>query len=91
MTKKKHRHINETERLKIYELLFEGHSLQQIGESIGRHKSTTYRELSRNSGKIGYRPDFASQQYLLRRRYQLSKIDRNEKYRSQCPWRKFLL
>lgn len=61
-----------------YELLFEGYSLQRIGESIGCHKSTIYRELSQNSTKLGYRPDFASQQYLLRRRYKPSKIDRDE-------------
>ncbi len=82
MTKKNYKHLSETERLKIYALLFEGYSLQKIAESISRHKSTIYRELSRNCGKIGYRPDFASQQYLLRRRYQLSKIDRNEEIRN---------
>lgn len=77
MSQKKYRHINEAERLKIYKLLFEGHSLQTIANHLGRHKSTIYREFSRNSTKVVYRPDFASQQYLLRRLYQLSKIDRN--------------
>lgn len=78
MTARRYKHLRETDRLKIYELLFEGCSLQGIADRIGFHKSTIYRELSRNSTKLGYRPDFASQQYLLRRGYKPSKIDRNE-------------
>ena len=78
MTGRRYKHLSEAERLKIYALLFEGYSLQKIAEIIGRHKSTLYRELSRNSGKIDYRPDFASQQDLLRRRYQLSKIEKEK-------------
>lgn len=78
MKVRKYKHLSEQERLKIYELLFEGCSLQGISTRIGYHKSTIYRELSRNSTKLGYRPDFASQQYLLRRRYRPSKIDKNE-------------
>ena len=78
MTVRKYKHLKEDDRLKIYELLFEGCSLQTIAERIGYHKSTIYRELSCNSTRIGYRPDFASQHYLLRRRYKSSKIDKNE-------------
>lgn len=48
---------------------------------IGYHKSTLYRELSRNCTKLGYRPDFASQQYLLRRRYKACKLDKNDELR----------
>ena len=79
MAVRKYKHLKEEDRLKIYEILFEGYSLQGIVERIGYHKSTIYRELSRNSTRIGYRPDFASPQYLLRRRYKSSKIDKNEK------------
>ena len=45
MTKKNYKHLSEAGRLKIYALLFEGHSLQKIAESISRFKSTIYREL----------------------------------------------
>lgn len=75
MNKKVYRHLTSSDRLKIYELLFEGLCIEKIADEVGFHKSSVYRELSRNSCKVGYRPDFASQQYLLRRRYKASKID----------------
>lgn len=62
-----YRHIQPNDRLKIYELLFQGHSIDGIAQEIGFHRSTMYRELERNSCKFGYRPDIASQQYLFRR------------------------
>jgi transposase, IS30 family len=62
-----YRHIQPSDRLKIYELLFQGHSIDGIAQEIGFHRSTLYRELERNSCKFGYRPDVASQQYLSRR------------------------
>ncbi len=81
MSVRKYRHLSERERLKIYELLFEGYSLQGIATHIGYHKSTIYRELSRNSTKLGYRPDFACQQYFLRRRYKSCKLEKDETLR----------
>ena len=60
MTVRKYKHLKEDDRLKIYELLFEGCSLQTIAERIGYHKSTIYRELSCNSTRIGYCLDFAA-------------------------------
>lgn len=74
---KQYHHIKEEDRLRIYELLLEGQSIQTIARQIGFHKSTLYRELNRNSSKLGYRPDFASQQYFMRRRKKPSKIERN--------------
>lgn len=62
-----YRHIQPKDRLKIYELLFEGLSISEIAQEISYHRSTLYRELARNSCKFGYRPDIASQQYLSRR------------------------
>lgn len=74
---KGYQHIKEKDRLKIYEFLLEDQSIQAIAMTLGFHKSTLYRELGRNSSKIGYRPDFASQQYLMRRRHKQGKIERN--------------
>lgn len=69
MSKKKYKHLSEVDRLRIYEMLCEGFSLQKIAMCVGYRKSTIYRDLFRNSTKLGYSPDFASQQYFLRRRY----------------------
>ena len=43
MTVRKYKHLKEDDHLKIYELLFEGCSLQGIAKHIGYHKSTIYR------------------------------------------------
>jgi IS30 family transposase len=74
---KHYRHIQPSDRLKIYELLFDGHAISAIAETIGYHKAIIYRELLRNSGKTGYRPDFVSQAYVIRRQYKPNKLDRN--------------
>ena len=74
---KNYKHIKENDRLRIYELILEGESIERISKEVGFHKATIYRELNRNSSKFGYRPDFASQQYLMRRRTKLSKIEQN--------------
>ena len=60
----------------IYRLLIEGLSLQEIAIKVGLHKSTPYRELERYSPKLGYRPDFSSQQDLMCRHSNELKIDR---------------
>ena len=39
-----------------------------MADRLGYHMSTLYRELARNSTKIGYRPDIANQKSTLRRR-----------------------
>lgn len=75
---KNYKHIKETNRLRIYALILEGQSIERISQEVGVHRSTIYRELNRNSSKFGYRPDFASQQYLMRRRGRLSKIERSK-------------
>lgn len=70
-----YRHINSTDRLKIYELLFQGKAIADIAEIVGFHRSSLYRELNRNSSTQGYRPDWATQQYHLRRQAKSRKID----------------
>ena len=59
-------------------------ALHAFADELGFHKSTIYRELARNSTKLGYRPDIAGQQYVLRRRYHLSKVDKEEDLKSLC-------
>src|SRR3990167_6123466 len=73
---KKYSHIQPKDRLKIYELLFKGHPIPGIANELGYHKATIYRELQRNSSKIGYRPDIASQAYIVRRQYKPNKFDK---------------
>lgn len=78
MSRRKYHHLKSEDRLKLYGLLLEGFALQAIADELGFHKSTIYRELARNSTKLGYRPDIASQQYVLRRRYHVSKVDKQD-------------
>lgn len=71
-----YRHIQLQDRIKIYELLFQGNGIKEIAKATGFHCSTIYRELERNSGKVGYRPDLASQYYLTRRQ-RLARLESN--------------
>lgn len=74
-----YRHISSDSRLKIHQLLLQGWGIQEIAEQLGVHRATLYRELARNSCQFGYRPDWASQQALLRRRSRIvAKLDKNE-------------
>jgi len=65
---KRYRHISPEARLRIHQLLLQGLGIQEIALQLGYHRSTLYREFGRNSCQFGYRPDWASQQALLRRR-----------------------
>ena len=49
-------HLSQSERYQIYALLKAGLSLSEIATILARHRSTIYREVSRNSGLRGYRP-----------------------------------
>ncbi len=82
MTVKLYKHFGPKDRLKLYSLLLEGFSIQEIADVLGYHKASVYRELSRNSSKLGYRPDIASQQYVSRRRYHSCKIDKQKELQS---------
>jgi IS30 family transposase len=76
MTVKLYKHFKPEDRLKLYSLLLEGLAIQEIADALGYHKASVYRELSRNSSKLGYRPDIACQQYMARRRYNAGKIEK---------------
>ena len=74
---KHYRHLTAKDRIRLYELLFEGQSLAEIAHHLRFHKATIYRELERNSNQHGYRPDWASQQYLTRKFHHGFKLDKN--------------
>lgn len=56
-----YRHLSQEERYQIYALLKAGRGAAQIAVILGRHKTTIGRELARNSGLRGYRPNQATQ------------------------------
>jgi len=56
------------QRYQIQALLKMGHSFQEIAHVVGVHKSTISREVRRNQGKRGYRPQQAHRFTLARRR-----------------------
>lgn len=64
--------LSQEQRYQIYALLKMGHNQSEIAAVIGTHKSTISRELGRNKGQRGYRPQQA-QRMALRRRHRSSK------------------
>jgi IS30 family transposase len=52
-------HLTFEERRLLYVLKKKGKSPPEIAELMGRHRSTIYRELDRNAGQRGYRPQQA--------------------------------
>jgi IS30 family transposase len=59
--------LTQEQRYQIYALKKTGHSGSEIADVIGVHKSTVSRELRRNRGERGYRPQQAQQMTLERR------------------------
>ncbi len=62
-----HTHLTADERYQIYELHVQGQGLGVIAAAIGRSKSTVSRELRRNRGLRGYRPQQAQEKAAQRR------------------------
>ena len=62
-----YKQITEGQRYQIYALKKKNHSQKEIAEVIGVHPSTVSRELKRNKGQRGYRPQQAHQKALARR------------------------
>jgi len=73
---KNYRHFTVEDRIQLYELLFAGEPIAEIANRLGFHKASIYRELDRNSSRHGYRPDWASQQYLTRKFHHRFKLDK---------------
>jgi IS30 family transposase len=59
--------LTQEQRYQIYALMKTGHTPSEIAEVIGVHKSTVSRELKRNRGKRGYRPQQAQGLAMERR------------------------
>ena len=61
-----YKHLSQHERYQIYALMKAAHNQLEIAQLLDRHRSTISRELSRNSGKRGYRPKQAQELCLQR-------------------------
>jgi len=59
-------HLTQEERYQIYAHKKAGYSNQSIADELGRHVSTIKREVRRNKGQRGYRPQQAHQLAQLR-------------------------
>lgn len=66
-----YQHITENERYQIYALRKAQHTISDIARLLNRHKSTISRELARNRGLRGYRPQQANR-LATQRRHQAS-------------------
>ncbi|MGV8026689.1 MAG: IS30 family transposase [Anaerolineaceae bacterium] len=60
MPKREYQRITNSEREEISRYLAIGKNLTWISKELGRHRTTIYREVWRNSGKCGYRAFSAS-------------------------------
>lgn len=70
-----YKHLSKKERFRLHGHLDTGKSISQIAKILGRHRSTLYRELARNSYTKRYLPDTAQRKYMMRRsRKKKSKI-----------------
>jgi len=66
-TKRTYHQLTQAQRYQIYALKKTKHSLAEIATVIGVHKSSVSRELKRNQGQRGYRPQQAHELALGRR------------------------
>jgi IS30 family transposase len=64
----KYQQLTEGKRYQISALLEQGVSIKNIALAIDCHRSSVYRELSRNSEKANYCPKTAHQTCIERRR-----------------------
>ena len=71
---KSYHQLTQEQRYQIYALRKTKHSLSEIATVIGVHKSSVSRELKRNRGQRGYRPQRAHELALERRTTGLSRI-----------------
>ena len=63
----KYQQLTEGKRYQISVLLEQGVSIKNIALAIDCHRSSVYRELSRNSGETNYCPQTAHQACIERR------------------------
>lgn len=72
-----YKQLTQGQRYQIYALLKTAHSQSEIAKVIGVHRSTISRELKRNSGKRGYRPQQAQRLAVSRQKKARSRIERS--------------
>ena len=68
-----YKHLNQKEKFRLYSHLGIGKSLSVIAKILGKHRSTVYRELKRNSYNRKYLPDTAHKKYVKRRNRKIKK------------------
>jgi IS30 family transposase len=71
---KSYHQLTQAQRYQIYALRKTKHTLAEIAEVIGVHKCSVSRELKRNRGKRGYRPQQAHELAVGRRQKVVSRI-----------------
>jgi len=71
-----HKHLLKIERLEISILRRKGYSIDEIAVELGRHRSTVYREIKRNTVNGKYVSSKAQHKAYVRRKY--------SKYQSMC-------
>jgi len=69
-----YRQLTQAQRYQIYALRKTKHTLREIAEVIGVHKSSVSRELKRNQGQRGYRPQQAHELAADRRQKAVPRI-----------------
>lgn len=69
-----YRQLTQEQRYQIYALKKTNHTLSEIAAVLGMHKSSVSRELRRNCGKRGYRPQQAQELALERRQKAIPRI-----------------
>jgi len=70
-------HLSLKERIRLYHLLSMDLSISEISRRLNRHRSTLYRELSRNTKYDHYLPGIANDLYHTRRCTKIQKISAN--------------
>jgi IS30 family transposase len=66
--------LTQAQRYQIYALKKTNHSLSEIADVVGVHKSSISRELKRNRGQRGYRPQQAQELAAQRRSKAVARI-----------------
>jgi len=80
---KKYTQFTEKDREYLYIWKKEGLAMKEIAKRLGKHKSSIYKELSRNSSrKVGYLPDRAHDKAFKRKASRIKKLNRNPKLKA---------
>jgi IS30 family transposase len=69
-----YKQLTQGQRYQIYALLKTAHSQSEIAEVIGVHRSTISREVKRNRGERGYRPQQAHRMAVSRKKKAIPRI-----------------